>query len=94
MFSFSDRIPKKSRKDAKHCAQCKKHGGTQNTHSTGDCKKYNLDSTLKKGFAGNNVQRKLRNGSAQCDQKINYVQLSAKIAKLEKSNKKLKPANK
>ncbi len=40
MVSFDDRIPKKSRKDAKHCTLCRKHGGTQNTHNTGDCKKY------------------------------------------------------
>ncbi len=37
MVSFTDQIPKKSRKEAKHCALCKKHGGTQNTHNTGDC---------------------------------------------------------
>ncbi len=41
MVSFNDRIPKKSWKDAMHCAECKKHGGVQNTHNTGDCKKYN-----------------------------------------------------
>ena len=35
MVSFSDRIPKKSCKDAKHCALCKKHGDTHNTHYTG-----------------------------------------------------------
>ena len=29
-----------------------------------------------------------------CDQNASYVQLSAKIAKLEKSNKKLKRVNK
>ena len=94
MVTFSDRIPKKSRKDAKHCALCKKHGGTQNTHNTGDCKKYNSDGTPKKGFARNNAQRNPRNESAQRDQKSNYPQLSAKIAKLERSNKKLKRANK
>ena len=94
MVSFDDRIPKKSRKDAKHCTLCKKHGGMQNTHNTGDCKKYNSDGTPKKGFAGKSAQRRLQNGSSQCDNKSNYAQLSAKIAKLEKSNKKLKHANK
>ena len=44
IYSFSDQIPKKSHKETKHCALCKKHGGTQNTY-TGDCKKYNLDDT-------------------------------------------------
>ena len=95
MVSFDDRIPKKSRKDAKHCTLCRKHGGTQNTHNTGDCKKYNLDGTPKKGFAGKSAQRSLRaTKAAQRDKKTNYAQLSAKIAKLEKSNKKLKRANK
>ncbi len=91
MVSFSDRIPKKSRKEAKQCALCKKHGGAQNTHNTGDCKKYNSDGTLKKGFAGKNAQR---NRSASHNQKSNYVQLSAKIAKLERSNRKLKRTRK
>ena len=63
MVSFSDQIPKKSCKVAKQCALCKKHGGTQNTHITGDYKKYNLDETLKKGFAGKNAQRNSCNGS-------------------------------
>ena len=66
----------------------------QNTHNTGDCKKYNSDGTPKKGFAGKSAQCNPRNGSALRDQKTNYVQLSTKIAKLEKSNKKLKCATK
>ncbi len=90
MVSFEDRIPKKSRKDAKHCTLCRKHGGAQNTHNTGNCKKYNSDGAPKKGFA----ERSPQNGNSQHDKKTNYVQLSAKIAKLEKSNKKLKHANK
>jgi hypothetical protein len=40
MVSFSNQIPKKFCKEAKHCALCKKHGGAQNTHNTGDCRKY------------------------------------------------------
>ena len=63
MVSFDDRIPKKSRKDAKHCALCRKHGGTQNTHNTGNCKKYHSDGTPKKGFAGKSAQRSLQNRS-------------------------------
>ena len=68
--------------------------GAHNTHNTGDCKKYNLDGTPKKGFAGKNAQHNPRNENAQHEQKSNYAQLSEKIAKLEKSNKKLKRANK
>ena len=44
-------------------------------------------------FAGKKAQHNPCNGSAQCEQN-SYVQLSVKIAKLEKSNKKLKRANK
>ena len=55
MVSCSDRIPKKSRKEAKYCALCKKHGGMQNIDNTGDYKKYNLDGTPKKCFAGKNA---------------------------------------
>ncbi len=94
MGSFSDRIPKKTHKEAKQCAICKKHGDLQNTHKTGDCKKYNSDGTLKKAFAGKSMQQNSRNGSALRKQKANYVQLSGKIVKLKKSNKKLKQANK
>ena len=94
MVSLDNQIPTKSRKDAKHCTLCRKHGGMQNTHNTGDCKKYNSDGTPKKGFAGKSAQRSLRNGSSQCDNRTNYAQLSTKIAKLEKSNKKLKRTNK
>ena len=57
MVSFSDQIPKKSCKYEKHCTLCKKHGGAQNTHKTGDCKKYNLGGTPKKAFAGKRAQR-------------------------------------
>ncbi len=52
MVSFSDQSPKKSRKEAKHCTLCKKHGCVQYTHNTGDCKKYNSDGTPKKALQG------------------------------------------
>ena len=48
MVAFSDRIPKKSPRDAKHCALCKQHGGAYNTHNTGECRKYEKDGTPKK----------------------------------------------
>ena len=94
MVTFSDRIPKKSRQGTKHCALCKKHGGTHNTYNTGDCKKFNSDGTPKKGFAGKNAQHPLHNECASHEQNASYAQLSVKIAKLEKSNKKLKRAKK
>jgi hypothetical protein len=94
MVSFSDQIPKKSRKDVKHCALCKKHGGAHNTHNTGDCHKYEKDGTLQKSFTGKSAQRNPCNRNALHEHNTSYVQLSAKIAKLEKSNKKLKCTNK
>ena len=93
MFSFNDQIPKKRHVDVKHCVLCKKHGGVHNIHNTTECCRYEKDSTPKKSFAGKNAQRNLRNGSAQREQN-NYAQFSTKIAKLEKSNKRLKHANK
>jgi hypothetical protein len=92
MVSFNDRIPKKRRTDAKHCVLCKKHGGAHNTHNTSECRKYDKDGTPKKSFAGKSAQRGSRSGGTQREQS-NYAQLSAKIAKLEKSNRKLKRAN-
>jgi hypothetical protein len=96
MVSFTDRIPKKSRKEAKHCALCKKHGGTQNAHNTGECRKYEKDGTLKRAFTGKSAQQQRNpcNQNAPRESNNSYAQLSTKIAKLEKSNKKLKRANK
>jgi hypothetical protein len=94
MVSFSNRIPKKSRKEAKHCALCKKHGGAQNTHNMGDCRKYEKDGTPKRAFAGKSMQQhNQRNRNAPRESNTSYMQLSAKICKLEKSKKKLKRAN-
>jgi hypothetical protein len=96
MVSFTDRIPKKSRKEAKHCALCKKHGGAQNIHNTGDCRKYAKDGTTNRAFAGKSTQQQCnpRNRNATRESNNSYAQLSTKIAKLEKSNKKIKRANK
>jgi hypothetical protein len=45
-----------------------------------------------KSFTGKSMQHNPQSGSAKCEQN-SYVQLSTKIMKLEKSNKKLKRAN-
>jgi hypothetical protein len=57
MVSFTDRIPKKSCKEVKHCALCKKHGGAHNTHNMGDCRKYEKEGTPKRAFAGKSMQQ-------------------------------------
>eukprot|EP00804_Cyclotella_cryptica_P004831 CCRYP_004920-RA/>CCRYP_004920-RA protein AED:0.84 eAED:1.00 QI:0/0/0/0.5/1/1/2/0/367 len=91
MVSFSDRIPKKSRTE-KYCSLCKKHGGAHTTHNTPDCRKYDSNGTPKSSFKGRKpngnsrgLERPARGGSS-------YAQLSAKIDKLTKSNKKMKRA--
>eukprot|EP00804_Cyclotella_cryptica_P029967 CCRYP_013431-RA/>CCRYP_013431-RA protein AED:0.38 eAED:0.38 QI:0/-1/0/1/-1/1/1/0/158 len=50
MLSFNKPIPKKVCKTAKHCAFCKKHGGAHATHNTSNCRKYEKNGKLKKGF--------------------------------------------
>ena len=60
----------------------------------GECCKYEKDGTPKKAFAGQSTQRNPHNRNAPHKRSTSYAQLSAKIAKLEKSNKKLKRANK
>ena len=95
MNLLSNKIPKKSHKEAKHCALCKKHRGAQNTHNTGECRKHEKDGTPKRAFAGKSMQqRNPHNRNATRKQNNSYTQLSSKIAKLEKSNKKLKHAHK
>eukprot|EP00804_Cyclotella_cryptica_P004949 CCRYP_014090-RA/>CCRYP_014090-RA protein AED:0.38 eAED:0.38 QI:0/-1/0/1/-1/1/1/0/106 len=90
MVSFNETIPKKVRKTAKHCALCKKHGGTHAMHNTSDCHKYEKDGKPKKGF------RKGQYGSTALDKKTAsaFVKLSAKVEKLEKANKMLKKSSK
>ena len=61
----------------------------------GDCHKYEKDSTPKRAFAGKSAQQhNPRNWNVPREHDNSYVQLSAKIAKLEKSNKKFKCVNK
>jgi hypothetical protein len=57
MVLFSDQIPKKSRKETKHCVIRKKRGGMQNTHNMGDCHKYEKDGSPKRSFAEKSMQQ-------------------------------------
>ena len=62
----------------------------QNTHNTGDCRKYEKDGTPKKAFTGKSMQRTLCSNNAMRSNNTThvhnsaYVQLSMKIMKLEK----------
>ncbi len=91
MTMMTNKIPKKKSHTAKHekpsaksCALCKKHGGAHKTHNTGDCKKYDHQGNLKKGFVGKKDTPPGANKS--------YAQLFAKTEKLKASRKKLKKA--
>jgi hypothetical protein len=91
MTTMSDKIPKKKSHAAKHerpsaksFALCKKHGGTHKTDNTGDCKKYDHQGNLKKGFT--------RKKDTPPGTNKSYAQLFAETEKLKASRKKLKKA--
>jgi hypothetical protein len=90
MVSFNEPIPKKIHKTAKHCTLCKKHGGAHATHNTSDCRKYDKDGKLQKGFG------KGQRGKTAIDKKTAsaFAQLLAKVEKIKKANKKLKKSSK
>eukprot|EP00804_Cyclotella_cryptica_P008954 CCRYP_012055-RA/>CCRYP_012055-RA protein AED:0.37 eAED:0.37 QI:0/-1/0/1/-1/1/1/0/163 len=90
MVPFYEPIPKRVCKTARHCALCKKRGGARATHNTSDCRKYEKDGKPKKGFG------KGKHGSTALDKKTAsaFAQLSAKVEKLEKANKRLKKSSK
>ena len=64
--------------------------GAHATHNMSDCCKYDKDGKLKKGFG------KGQHGSTALDKKTAsaFAQLSAKVERLEKANKKLKKSSK
>jgi len=66
----------------------------QNTHNMGECRKYEKEGTPKMDFAGKSMQCNPRNRNVPHEHNTCYAQLSMKIAKLDKTNKKLKLANK
>ncbi len=59
-------------------------------HNTSNCRKYDKDGKLKKGFG------KGQHGGTALDKKnaSAFAQLSAKVERLEKANKKLKKSSK
>ena len=90
MITHSEYIPKKCRDDAKHCILCKQHGDVHMTHSTTEYPTYEKDGTPKKAFVGKSMQHTPCSNNMTCEHNSAYAQLSVKIAKLEKSNRKLK----
>eukprot|EP00804_Cyclotella_cryptica_P010182 CCRYP_013808-RA/>CCRYP_013808-RA protein AED:0.11 eAED:0.65 QI:0/0/0/1/1/1/2/0/398 len=93
-FALGARIPKKPKQARteythvdKNCELRKKHGGAHTTHNTAECRRYNKDKTPTRGTFGQ-AARKSREDSRP---KKSYVQVLARMEKLEKS---LKKANK
>jgi hypothetical protein len=91
MTTMTDNISKKKshaakheRPSAKYCALCRKHWDAHKTHNMGDCKKYDHQGNLKKGFTGK--------GDTPPGTNKSYAQLFAETEKLKASRKKLKKA--
>jgi hypothetical protein len=76
------RVPKKVRFE-KNCNLCKKHGGADTTHNTGECQKYKKDGTEKSSF-----RTAKKGGKRSYLVNQNFAQLTKKIEKLEKALKK------
>jgi len=92
-MSFDERIPKRHCKE-NDCLLCKQHGGTHTAHNTLDCRKYKSNGTPKKNFYGKEACVKSHGHERPHQGRRSYVQLSTKIKKLEKYNKKMKLAQK
>ena len=97
MTKMTDKIPKKKSHAAKHekpasaksCALCSKYGGAHKTHNTQECKKYDQQGNLKKGFKG---RKDFSTTSTPPGASKSYAQLYAETKKLKSSNKKFKRA--
>jgi hypothetical protein len=84
--TYSERIPKKSRREVRFCKLCKTHGGAHDTHNTKDCNKYDQSGNLKRGFKSKaHSGKNIPTPSGQA-----YAQILLKVAKLEKAQRKLK----
>jgi hypothetical protein len=80
-------IPKKVRVK-KSCMLCQKHWGTHMPHNTGECRKYEKDGTLKKGFSRKAAIRQKCNGYNKKENANSFVQFMDRFSKLEKTVKK------
>jgi hypothetical protein len=76
------RVPKKFCFE-KNCNLCKKHGGVYTMHNTHDCRRFEKDGKEKSDFCVAKKGGKKGNPVNQ-----NFVQLTKKIKKLEKTLKK------
>jgi hypothetical protein len=81
------RVPKKTRHE-KSCALCQKHGGAHTTHNTSECRKYEKDGTLQKGFGAKAAVGQKRHGSGKKELRNSFAQVMERFSKLEKAVKK------
>jgi hypothetical protein len=77
-------IPKKA-KIEKSCMLCQKHGGVHATHNTGECRKYEKDGPLKKGFSKKAVIGQKCHGNGKKDHVNSFVQIMERFSKLKKA---------
>ncbi len=80
-------VPKKARVE-KSCALCQKHGGAHTTHNTRECRKYEKDGTLQKGFSAKAAVEQKRHGGGKKESRYSFAQVMERFSKLEKAVKK------
>ena len=81
------RVPKKTRVE-KSCVLCQKYGGAHTTHNTSECRKYEKDGTLQKGFGAKAAVGRKRHGSGKNESRNSFAQVMERFSKLEKAVKK------
>ena len=89
MESIDSCVHKKSKTvgySDKHCALCKKHGGSHKSHNTCDCRKYNLEGTPMKRNGGAGSARRNGHTDKNCSnprehEGANYAQMIHKEVK-------------
>jgi hypothetical protein len=67
----------------KHCDLCKKHGGADTMHNTGECRRFEKERKEKSSFCAAE-----KGGYKSNPVNQNFAQLTKKIKKLEKALKK------
>jgi hypothetical protein len=80
------RVPKKARVE-KSCALCQKHGGAHTTHNTSECRKFEKDGTLQKGFGAKAAVGQKRHSGGKKESCNSFAQVMERFSKLEKAVK-------
>ena len=67
---------------------CQKHGGAHTTHNTSECRKYEKDGTLQKGFSAKAAVGQKCHGGGKKESCNSFTQVMERFSKLEKVVKK------